>query len=158
MNTPQTHVPDTPGTQKLDDELIQMVERFQCPGCLKGGSTSCGAFHSENGMSCTAHRCGTFSPGMGYFALGMPKGFCRPGFGPDHQPTSTMCIRLWKKDTRPVWDKLNIAVWALELDGFLFVRTCMPRINLVITDVIEGGTLALCPGALNTADFANEFD
>lgn len=54
--------------------------------------------------------------------------------------------------------KLNVAVWAMEHEGALFVRTYSPRVDAGTVDVIPGGTLAMAPGAINVAEFADEID
>lgn len=46
----------------------------------------------------------------------------------------------------------------MELDGYLFVRTVSPRTARIFTDVIEGGTLAMAPGAINVGEFYDEID
>lgn len=149
-----------PEPEKADTDLLAMVQEYQCSGCLFGSSPrTCGKFRlSDNELSCFTHVMGTIIPPIGCIALGMPKGFCRPGYDADRQPLSRMSFRLWKKGTAPEWNNLNVAVWALEKDGVLFVRTCLPRVNAMITDVIDGGTLAMCPGAINVAEFYEDFD
>ncbi|MBU8901707.1 MAG: hypothetical protein KOO69_03120 [Victivallales bacterium] len=137
----------------------EFVVKFQCPGCVCGMNIDCGAFtYDYEDHCCTAHVLGT-SLGVGNnFALGMPKGFNKPGSREDHSTRNRMSIRLWHVPTCPEWDKLNIPVWALEQEGFLFVRTFAPRINHSWVDVIEGGILGLCPNAINVAEFLDEID
>lgn len=128
------------------DWAIKMIEEFQCPGCVGGGSVDCDSFVFESdGNYCEAHVLGTLIGGVGNFALGLPKGFCRPGFNVDRKPKNKIALRFWKAGTMPDWDDLNIPVWALEKNGFLFVRTYMPRINIGITDVIEQGKMGIIP-------------
>lgn len=145
-----------------ESELKPFVERFQCPGCLRGSDTACGSFSTDgmSGKSCASHRLGTFAMPAGTFALGMPKGFSKPGLNDDDKPLATrMKIRLWKSGEAPEWDNLNVPVWALEQEGFLFVRTYCPRINVSYVDVIEGGSaLGLCPQAINVGHFYDEID
>ena len=84
--------------------------------------------------SCIAGRTswGRFIMGIS-IALGLPKGFNRPGSGPRDEQLNRMRIRLWSGGARPIWDRLNVPVWAMEGTGedagFLFVRTYMPRLN-----------------------------
>jgi hypothetical protein len=144
----------------------EMIEQFVCPGCMCGSSPGdCGKpLRSEfNFTKCTKHVCGTSMLGGPRFALGLPKGFCKAGVKGSGQITddfyeNTMLIRCWCKPHRPEWNRLNIAVWAMEKDDFLFVRTFMPRINWSAVDVIEEGTLELTPNALNVAEFIDEID
>lgn len=146
---------------------IELVEKFQCPGCVCGGNTQCGAYKpstEEGGIMCRGHVLGTsvmLGNGMWNIALGLPQGFHRPGvdwFTEPRESHNKMMLRLWANGERPEWDKFNVAVWALEQDGFLFVRTYAPRINKTWTDVIEGGTLNICPGAINVGEFIDEID
>lgn len=135
---------------------IKLVERFLCPGCVSGpGPKSCGAYKplNEYGHGCGGHVLGTYISGAGHIALGLPKGFCRPG--PDDTLKDTrnkIDVRLWLTGTAPAWDQWNIPVWAKVEDGFLFVRTYAPRINRGWVDVIENGTLEMIPQAANVTD------
>lgn len=121
------------------------------------------------GDSCVGHVLGTgLFGGIGSIALGMPKGFNRPG--PADEPgdqhmarpraRNTMMIRLHisPADAPTKWDRFNIPVWALVLDGALFVRTYMPRVNATAVDVIHGGTLDMVPDAIDVGEFYDEID
>lgn len=140
----------------------KMVETFQCPGCVCGSDTECGKFKPDlsYGAMCKGHVLGTSMSGAGHIALGLPKGFNRSGLDPSHPigTSNTMNIRLWTKGTKPEWDKFNVAVWALEHEGHLFVRTLLPRRNWSYVDVIEGGTLAMTPHAINVGEFFDDID
>jgi len=94
------------------------------------------------------------------FALGMPKGFnkCRRPWGPNQPRDNSLNIRIWSEGEAPTWDNKNVPVWAMEQDGFLFVRTLSPRIGVLAVDVIEGGTLALVPTAIDVGEFIDEID
>lgn len=139
--------------------MEKLVEQFQCPGCVLGGDTKCGKYHYDGQCQrCISHCCGT-SLGLGNpIALGMPKGFDKPGFQENGQARYKIDIRLWKVGSYPKWDHLNVPVWAMEKDGFLFVRTFAPRINCSWVDVIERGKFVLCPNAINVAEFIDEID
>jgi hypothetical protein len=140
--------------------MKEMVEMFQCPGCVCGSDTTCGRFKLEDdyGQHCAAHVLGTSILGVGTFALGLPKGFNRSGVDPvTKMPLSRMNIRLYETGA-PEWDHLNVPVWALEREGFLFVRTYSPRVNKTIVHVIKGGALALVPNALDVAKFEDQID
>jgi hypothetical protein len=69
-----------------------------------------------------------------------------------------MQIRVWPTGSKPDWDWLNVPVWALEREGFLFVRTAQPRIGEWAADVIESGTASMCPQAINVTDRYEEYD
>jgi len=107
------------------------------------------------------HVLGTMIFPGGTIALGLPTGFCRPGFNDDGSPKDKLDVRLHAKDDTdnpPEWDRFNIAVWAMVKDGYLFVRTYAPRVNRTWVDVVEGGTLDMVPGAVNVAEFIDEMD
>lgn len=142
---------------------IYMVERFQCPGCVCGSDAACGKFNWDPGWQrCTSHVLGTMIGLGNKVALGLPKGFNKPGFDisiAEPVAFSRMLIRLWNDGTIPHWDHLNVPVWAMESgDGYLFVRTFMPRVNMAYVDVIEGGTLAMVPNAIDVSKFESEIN
>ena len=148
-------------TETVELTVIQreMIEEFQCPGCVCGYRTSdCKAFKPEvdEGMArCLGHVTGTSISGIGRIALGLPKGFCRTGFQENGKPF----IRLWEGPKSAEWDRCNIAVWAMESDGYLFVRTFMPRLNMSVVDVIKDGKREdLCPQAIDVGEFIDEID
>lgn len=142
---------------------LQMIEEFQCPGCLSGKDTKCGNFKlidDEGCFYCDSHSPATYTPSFGKFVLGLPKGFSRLGF---YEKIPNMSyIRLWNDSRNPNlkkhWNKLNVPVWALVKDGYLFVRTYAPRNNWVWVDVVKDGTLELVPGAIDISEFYNEMD
>jgi len=143
--------------------MKRLVERFICPGCVAGCNTSCGKYKEPNGYNgCESHVVGTIGiPYPGNFALGLPRGFNRTGWCPMKDKThNKMVIRVWPdvSSTALLWDNLNVPVWAMEEDGFLFVRTYMPRTNNTAVDVVEGGTLEIVPGAINVGEFIDEID
>ena len=137
----------------------ELVEKFQCPGCVLGSDTACGSYNFDHReLRCVTHVLGT-QIGLGNpIALGLPKGFNKPGFNEKGRPKNKVNVRLFQVGTYPEWDYLNIPVWALEKDGFLFVRTFAPRIDCSWVDVVDGGTLKLCPNAINVAEFYNKID
>lgn len=143
-------------------KLVAMVEQFQCPGCVAGCDTQCGKFkpNKEYGFTCQGHVVGTSMTGAGHIALGLPTGFNRTGLDPSHPigTSNTMNVRMWVQGTHPHWDHFNVPVWALEREGYLFVRTLMPRRNWSFVDVVEGGTLALVPQAIDVSKFYNDMD
>lgn len=148
----------------------ELIEKFLCVGCVSGSDTKCGRFklNTSYGASCTSHVLGTRMMGAGTLALGLPTGFNRPPpekAGPDStqmKHSNTMEIRLWAKGTAPEWNNLNVPVWALEKDGFLFVRTLAPRVGRLYVDVIEGGTLGMTAeqahGVLHAIDVSKFID
>ncbi len=69
------------------DKQKQMIEEFQCPGCVAGSDTNCEEFkveeenkiEEERTFKCVNHCPGTRILGLGRIYLGMPKGFNRVG-------------------------------------------------------------------------------
>lgn len=145
---------------------IEMIEEFVCPGCVNGSDTKCGTYKPQDrgSIACKAHVLGTFVWSVGNVALGLPKGFNRAGWEvypeSDFDNRNTMCILCWTKEEAHgiPFDNFNVPVWALEKDGFLFVRTYRPRLNGTSVEVIEGGTLDLVPGAIDVSDFYDDMD
>lgn len=137
--------------------IKQMIGKFQCPGCVCGSSTNCGKYQSDEkpGDMCENHVLGTYLGGVGHFALGLPAGFNRSGYCLEKKNThNKIYLRFFAAGTLPEWDVFNIPVWAKAEDGFLFVRTYMPRINGSYVDVIEGGDISLVLSAQNVTDLA----
>ncbi len=142
--------------------MQSMVEEFQCPGCVCGMNIKCGSFDYGQ-YRCMAHVLGTMLGLGNTVALGLPKGFNKPGVRIDADPVracNQMDIRLWAKDTIPSnwWDHCNVAVWAMVKDGFLFVRTFSPRMNRGFVEVIEGGMLDMVPNAHDVSQFIATID
>lgn len=141
---------------------IELVEEFQCPGCVGGPDPAgCSAF-DEGEFGCTAHVPGTMmlgGNGVMKIALGLPKGFDRyPQFERGAHVQSEI-IRLHPEPPEDFWNELNVPVWAMELDGVLFVRTYGPRVNRLWIDVIPGGKRTeLCPQAIDVAEFYDQID
>lgn len=147
-----------------------MIHAFQCPGCVNGNSpTNCKHIRpdvdSDGGFRCENHVLGTFVNLKHHRALGLPRGFDRPGgwhtdvLSGQTRDSSKMFIRLWEAGKAPDWNKFNVPVWAMEKDGHLFVRTYMPRIGWVAVDVIKDGKLAeLCPNTIDVGEFYDEID
>jgi len=139
--------------------MKKMVEQFQCPGCACGRDTKCGKYnYDEVELRCVSHGLGTHLGIGNIIALGLPKGFNKPGFNQDGKAKSQMAIRLFKSGDSPKWDIFNIPVWAMARDGYLFVRTFAPRVDFSWVDVIENGTLNMVPNAINVADYCNGWE
>jgi hypothetical protein len=122
----------------------EMVKEFVCPGCVLGPNAMEGCPQYKPGeynIGCTSHVLGTLLLPLGNIALGLPKGFNRPGYCQLEKRThNQMEIRVWPTDALPSghFNWLNLPTWALYKDGCTFVRTYSPRTNRSIVDVIEG--------------------
>lgn len=143
--------------------VTEIIEKFVCPGCINGSDTQCGNYKPSDhyGHMCDVHVLGTRMTGIGHLALGLPKGFNRSGWEPyTEKSNNTMYIRCWPKNSKftQMWDKFNVAVWALEQDGCLFVRTYSPRVNQTYVDIIDGGNLDLVPVAIDVSKFHSVID
>lgn len=139
--------------------IEQLVEQFQCLGCVCGSDITCGKYnYNPEERRCMSHVLKTMLGFGNCIALGIPKGFNKPGWTQEGRSRNKIDVRLFSKGESPEWDYLNVPVWAMEQDGFLFVRTFAPRINLCWVDVIEGGTLSLVPSAINVGEFINKID
>lgn len=144
----------------------KMVEQFQCTGCVAGSDTKCGAFKPEEqrgargtGIRCVSHVLGTYVVGRGHVALGLPTGFCRSGqIGATQDSANTMNIRLWPAGSAPMWDTFNVAVWGMEQNGHLFVRTYCPRTNRTYVDVVEGATIGSAAPLCDVGTFVDQMD
>lgn len=152
MNTTETK-------PEVSKEEREMIEEFQCPGCMAGSDIKCGKFKlwKEWGVSCISHFPSTIMMPGGNIALGLPRGFNKLGDVKELRQKRAY-IRLWIKGTKPDWDKLNVAVWAMEEKGYLYVRTYSPRTNLTFVDVIQGGKLEDAKDAINVGAFKDEID
>lgn len=129
---------------------LKMVEDIQCPGCAAGlNPETCSAFKLKtdtDGGEANCFSCGGWCPGtrqayIGRIALGLPKGFCRIGMVDLHEDSNY--IRLFEKTEDTRYDRFNIPVWAMEKDGYLYVRVISPRNNWFFVDVIKDGKIEM---------------
>jgi hypothetical protein len=161
-------------SEKATKEQIDMIEEFQCMGCTCGGDTKeCDCYDFcdlGTGFWCLGHSAGTFLMGVGKIALGLPTGFnkvgtIKTGFEDEKDRNSKrntnirFIIDPADRSDEKGYDDFNVPVWAMEKDGFLFVRVMCPRINYTYVDVIKGGKFEkICPNAINVANFVDEID
>jgi hypothetical protein len=141
------------------DDRTHEVKEFQCPGCTigcDGEKFEAQTYPSEDGrpgIRCSNHSAGTFLSGVGQIFLGMPKGFSRVGPRSDHLP------EIWFFDEIPEYDFLNIPVWGMEKDGYLFIRVFLPRTVRNMIHVVKDGKFAdLASKHQGVFDLATEID
>jgi hypothetical protein len=93
------------------------------------------------GMRCRNHQ--TAVNRGGYVNIGLPVPFARVQYREGREEVRTnIRMHLEPVDYGRYWDGFNVPVWALELRGFLFVRTYVPRIDQSYVDIIQGGSVA----------------
>jgi hypothetical protein len=144
----------------------EMIEKFQCFGCTCGSGVDEECFelqaYEEQGIFfCKKHSAGTILGGVGKIYLGLPKGFDKVGALANSlnlvkRPTN---IRLFTEPSKCHYDYLNVPVWAMEKDGYLFVRVFCPRVNETFVDVIKNGKIKdVCPYVIDVSEFIDEID
>ncbi len=92
----------------------------------------------------------------------MPKGFCNVGDISNNLTNEkrTHNIRLYSnpEDVYP-YDRLNVPVWVMEHEGYLFIRGLSPRINMTFIDIVKDGKIKdICPNATDVSEFIDEID
>jgi hypothetical protein len=116
--------------------MVEIVEKYQCPGCVNGNDTKCGEFEKKReGFSCENHVAGTISNFGRKIYLGMPKGF--DIVGTISEKGNNIYIRD-SADVKNYFDPFNVPVWVIEDDGNLLVRTFVPRLNVSIINIFPG--------------------
>jgi hypothetical protein len=143
-----------------------MIKEFQCAGCVAGSNTECGSFKehvgSSSGFRCVNHCAGTMIGMVGLIYLGLPKGFCRVG-------KDQKCCEVWlyEKNNFDFFNFCTLPIWAMEEDGYLFIRCYMPRVNMATVQVIKDGKFdeleKYCqehnlPVPQNVANFIDDID
>lgn len=142
------------------NEKKEIIAKYQCPGCSCGHKPAeCDAYELEEDGSmfrCKNHVCGTMLGLTQIVALGLPKYFnivyhgLKPfEYADKKEPVPV--LRIWENP--PEYNELNVPVWAQDINGDLFVRCYMPRINFGIVDVIIGHKMEdVCPQAMNAGE------
>ncbi len=118
-------------------EVKELVEEYQCAGCVCGDSFECYEKVDGTGVECDKHVAGTYISGIGKIFLGMPTGFCRSG------TIDRPKIYIFEKFTDG-WgqDKFNVPVWKhLDKKGNTLVRGLSPRINEPFIHIFKGNCL-----------------
>ena len=140
---------------------LKMVEEFQCPGCVCGHEVSSCYKGKQGSFSCESHVAGTIMFPHGALYLGLPKGFNKVGQRGKDENNSVWLYESMEEHNRAfgTGDNCNVAVWAMEKDGYLFVRFYSPRINRARVHVIKGAKLSdLSGNPLDVSTFIEEID
>ena len=151
---------------------LKMIDEFQCPGCIHGTDPeTCSQYKlivtndaNHTWFACENWRPSTFMGGVGRICLGLKKGFNRTG-RLDFEKVYPY-LRLFEVENRPEYNRFNIPVWAIEKDGYLYVRCFSPRSCWVFVDVIKDGKIEMAAfkdgpyehKAINVGEFYNEID
>ena len=110
----------------------ELVEEYQCPGCLKGPYSKC--YIQGNDISCIKHVPSTYISGIGKIFLGLFKGFNRIG------PCDKTLIYIFNS-IKDGWeyDILNIPTWKiLDQNKNTIVRGISPRTNIPWIHIFNG--------------------
>jgi hypothetical protein len=139
---------------------LHMIDEIQCPGCIHGTDPeTCSAYEFMNDggfFACKNWRPSTFFGGVGRVAIGLPKGFNRTGMV-EFSDKSFVYIRLYEKpEDMQSYDRFNIPVWAMEKDGYLYVRCYSPRSNWLFVDVVKDGKME--HASMKVGEFYEEID
>lgn len=129
---------------------LQMIEKFQCPGCAIGCGVTDACLDIKEGdsnLSCRNQQSGTMTPGLaGNLNLGMPKGFAI--IGPLDERFQKNNIRIFAD--LPEYNFRNIPFWAMEYEGYLLVRCAVPRLGQMWVDVIPNKKISDLPEPYRT--------
>ena len=114
--------------------MREMIEEYQCCGCVCGGNIKCGKYKTSETLACDGHCAGTTVMGIGRIFLGMPKGFNRLGVD------DKLRIWIYKHTDDFEYNNLNIPVWKYKnRKEHIFVRGLMPRVNTTFLQIFKSG-------------------
>jgi hypothetical protein len=124
---------------------VELIEKYCCNGCARA-KIHCSDIEvnkKEGYRVCKNHLPAGLLSGFSFVMnYALP-----PGFNETLQSTQ---IRIWEPGSRPSYNALSVAVWALEDDGLLFVRVLWPRTGWYYVDIVPEATIAeVCPSALD---------
>ena len=135
--------------------MKEMIEEYQCPGCVCGSDIECGKYKLDEGSNnCAGHCIGTtISGGIGKILLGFSKGFNRVGFDTNLKPW-------FYKDVQDFsYDKFNIPVRKYKNEkGHILVKGLMPRLNQTFLQVFKSGDIDKIKALEITEEDINSMD
>ena len=106
----------------------EMIEKFQCPGCIHGYDTDCGNFelyqYKNKEFHCNSHVAGTFV-NFNKIYIGLINGFNKVGQLPDNINNNIWICN----ENIPDFDEFNIPVWYRIEKDVMYIRVYSPRIN-----------------------------
>lgn len=128
-----------------EHQLLKVVNDYQCPGCSVGCGVEDGCYQKdENHLACKEHSAGTIIAGIGYFNLGLPKGFNR--LGPIDKRIQRTNIRI--HENLPKYNAFNVPLWALEHEGNLLIVVALPRLHQFWIDIVPGKNISDLPSTV----------
>jgi hypothetical protein len=133
----------------MKKEIKNVIETYQCSGCIEGHNISCFKHDYDGGVGCGNHMAGTILPVVGTILLGLPKGFNRLGTSTSLRPKiyETFESSEWK------YDVFNVPMWKhLSKEGHTFVRGFMPRLNTPFLHIF----LEDCTNKINCLEISQE--
>jgi len=96
---------------KNEKKIVEMINKFQCPGCVYGEDTeSCSEFNIVY-KSCGKHVIGTSLFPGGSFMLAMPKGFNKAGVDIYGNSFNKVNIDFCADTDEILNDYLNVPMW-----------------------------------------------
>lgn len=133
---------------KTRSTMIDLVNEYQCPGCVNGTDTATCRLLEMAVDGCAKHTAGTMGNG-GSFALGVPKGFNRFGPSPLRRIdvyTSYTSLLSHAPNVKTIY---SLPVWKhLDKQGNTIIRWFSPRTNCGWSTVIAGDCRAELPTAV----------
>ena len=114
--------------------MKELIEMYQCVGCVCGSDIECGSYKKSDTLACNGHCAGTRISRIGRIFLGMPKGFDRLG--------DNLKIEIFKHIDDFKYDHFNIPVWKYKNSkNHIFVRGIMPRLNQTFLQIFQTGDI-----------------
>lgn len=119
---------------------VELVQEYQCPGCVSGPFEDCYKSNINKCISCINHVPGTTLIHYGKIFLALPKGFNRLG------EYSKVDINIYESydDMITGWGEFNmfnVPVWK-HFDGLVtLIKVFSPRVNRPCIMIIAGNCL-----------------
>lgn len=141
-------------------KMIEAIREYNCPGCMHGPEAPRCPQYAPDARGCSGHYPGTMGLGIGTFALGLPRGFCRFG----KQDTKRVEIfESWSAmvELQPnIRTIFSVPVWKhLDEHGNTVIRWFSPRTNAGWSNMVLGDCRDMMPNAIDiTQEHLNNMD
>ncbi len=159
----------------------EMIKEHQCSGCTCGSDPeTCEAFSlagEEGWFNCSGWSPGTYIGGVGNIALGLPTGFNKMGtcMTREHVRSGFFLVMFESPSDIPTgrgnmsifdgwYNRLNVPTWAMEKDGYLYVKVASSRKMEFRIEIIKGGTMEMFKQytdfnpPINVGEFVDQID